>query len=243
LFRWHDTCEVFVAVISTWLIGWCIGVIVNFSMSVEQSCGAPAAEPLGFGGREDDGVDADPSAAGVLAPPAAAEAVLEAVVEAAADVPEAAFGVPEAFEPPHPAANSTASVAATAAPNRVPTGRLMSEVFIFRSMPRPAEHPVANSTTFPRDLVPAADDPTRAVPATMRGMTQASANPPGRPARRPGRVCLVAAGRGPSDRDVERVAETVAAIKDGIPDVELCVCLGLLKDGQGRRLQPQPQHR
>src|SRR5579859_3011511 len=29
------------------------------------------------------------------------------------------------------------------------------------------------------------------------------------------RVCLVASGRGPSDRDVERVADTVAAIKDG----------------------------
>src|SRR6185312_3837161 len=31
------------------------------------------------------------------------------------------------------------------------------------------------------------------------------------------RVCLVASGRGPSDRDVERVADTVAAIKDGTP--------------------------
>src|SRR6478736_3087916 len=29
------------------------------------------------------------------------------------------------------------------------------------------------------------------------------------------RVCLVASGRGPSDRDVERVADTVAAIKEG----------------------------
>ncbi|MEZ0110890.1 biotin synthase [Catenulispora sp. EB89] len=50
------------------------------------------------------------------------------------------------------------------------------------------------------------------------------------------RVCLVASGRGPSDRDVERVADTVAAIKDGTPDVEVCVCLGLLKDGQAARL-------
>lgn len=50
------------------------------------------------------------------------------------------------------------------------------------------------------------------------------------------RVCLVASGRGPSDRDVARVADTVAAIKDGTPDVEVCVCLGLLKDGQAARL-------
>ena len=51
------------------------------------------------------------------------------------------------------------------------------------------------------------------------------------------RVCLVAAGRGPSDRDVERVAGTVAAIKDSAPAVEVCVCLGLLKDGQADRLR------
>jgi biotin synthase len=51
------------------------------------------------------------------------------------------------------------------------------------------------------------------------------------------RVCLVAAGRGPSDRDIERVAGTVAAIKDSAPAVEVCVCLGLLKDGQADRLR------
>jgi biotin synthase len=50
------------------------------------------------------------------------------------------------------------------------------------------------------------------------------------------RVCLVASGRGPSDRDVERVADTVAAIKGGTPDVEVCVCLGLLQEGQATRL-------
>jgi biotin synthase len=51
------------------------------------------------------------------------------------------------------------------------------------------------------------------------------------------RVCLVAAGRGPGDRDIERVAGTVAAIKDSAPAVEVCVCLGLLKDGQAERLR------
>jgi biotin synthase len=51
------------------------------------------------------------------------------------------------------------------------------------------------------------------------------------------RVCLVAAGRGPGHRDIERVAETVAAIKDSAPAVEVCVCLGLLKQGQADRLR------
>jgi biotin synthase len=51
------------------------------------------------------------------------------------------------------------------------------------------------------------------------------------------RVCLVAAGRGPGDRDIERIAGTVAAIKDSAPQVEVCVCLGLLKDGQAERLR------
>jgi len=42
------------------------------------------------------------------------------------------------------------------------------------------------------------------------------------------RVCLVASGRGPSDRDVERVARTIAAIREGHPELEVCVCLGIL---------------
>lgn len=51
------------------------------------------------------------------------------------------------------------------------------------------------------------------------------------------RVCLVAAGRGPGERDIERVATTVAAIKNSAPAVEVCVCLGLLKPGQADRLR------
>jgi biotin synthase len=51
------------------------------------------------------------------------------------------------------------------------------------------------------------------------------------------RVCLVASGRGPSDRDVARVADTVAAVKQAAGgDVEVCVCLGLLGPGQAERL-------
>ncbi|TCJ31554.1 biotin synthase BioB [Parafrankia sp. BMG5.11] len=51
------------------------------------------------------------------------------------------------------------------------------------------------------------------------------------------RVCLVGSGRGPTDRDVERVAETIGAIKTEHPDVEVCACLGLLSDGQAERLR------
>ena len=51
------------------------------------------------------------------------------------------------------------------------------------------------------------------------------------------RVCLVASGRGPSDRDVDRVAQAVEAVKSAHSGVEVCACLGLLKDGQAERLR------
>ncbi|MFD9595144.1 biotin synthase BioB [Kitasatospora sp. NPDC059973] len=51
------------------------------------------------------------------------------------------------------------------------------------------------------------------------------------------RVCLVASGRGPTDRDIDRVADTISAIKDADPAVEICACLGLLSDNQAERLR------
>lgn len=51
------------------------------------------------------------------------------------------------------------------------------------------------------------------------------------------RVCLVASGRGPTERDVDRVSRTVAALKERHEGVEVCACLGLLSDGQARRLR------
>jgi len=50
------------------------------------------------------------------------------------------------------------------------------------------------------------------------------------------RVCLVSSGRGPSDADVEHVAEAVMAVRDAHPGLEVCACLGLLGDGQAERL-------
>ncbi|MFJ3792139.1 biotin synthase BioB [Kitasatospora sp. NPDC090091] len=51
------------------------------------------------------------------------------------------------------------------------------------------------------------------------------------------RVCLVASGRGPTDRDIDRVADTISAIKEADPAVEICACLGLLSDNQAERLK------
>ncbi|MFE7189432.1 biotin synthase BioB [Kitasatospora sp. NPDC057541] len=51
------------------------------------------------------------------------------------------------------------------------------------------------------------------------------------------RVCLVASGRGPTDRDIDRVTDTVAAIREADPAVEVCACLGLLSDNQAERLK------
>ncbi|MFQ4149281.1 biotin synthase BioB [Arthrobacter sp. LAPM80] len=51
------------------------------------------------------------------------------------------------------------------------------------------------------------------------------------------RICMVASGKGPTDRDVDRVAGMVSELKGQHPDVEVCACLGILKDGQAERLK------
>ena len=51
------------------------------------------------------------------------------------------------------------------------------------------------------------------------------------------RVCLVASGRGPTERDIDRITATVAAIKTRHPDVEICTSLGLLGGRQADRLR------
>ncbi|MEV7426482.1 MULTISPECIES: biotin synthase BioB [unclassified Streptomyces] len=51
------------------------------------------------------------------------------------------------------------------------------------------------------------------------------------------RVCLVASGRGPTDRDIDRVSRTIEAIKEQNEEVEVCACLGLLSNGQAERLR------
>jgi biotin synthase len=51
------------------------------------------------------------------------------------------------------------------------------------------------------------------------------------------RVCMVASGRGPTDRDITRVSGMISAFKDQHPDVEVCACLGLLSEGQAEVLR------
>lgn len=51
------------------------------------------------------------------------------------------------------------------------------------------------------------------------------------------RVCMVASGKGPTDRDVDRVATMIGALKEDHPEVEVCACLGILKQGQAQRLK------
>lgn len=56
------------------------------------------------------------------------------------------------------------------------------------------------------------------------------------------RVCLVASGRGPSERDLEHISESVMAVHDAHPELEVCACLGLLTDGQAERLSESGVH-
>ena len=51
------------------------------------------------------------------------------------------------------------------------------------------------------------------------------------------RICMVASGRGPSAGDVERVAELVDELKAEHPRIEVCACLGILRDGQAGQLK------
>ena len=50
-------------------------------------------------------------------------------------------------------------------------------------------------------------------------------------------MCLVASGRGPGSRDIDRVTDIVDQLKGEYPEVEVCTCLGILKDGQAETLQ------
>ena len=51
------------------------------------------------------------------------------------------------------------------------------------------------------------------------------------------RYCMVASGRGPADEEIEHVCGVTRAIKQELPHLELCVCLGLLSEEQAKRLK------
>lgn len=49
-------------------------------------------------------------------------------------------------------------------------------------------------------------------------------------------VCLVASGRGPSNREVEKVAGIIEGIKAEHPEVKICACLGFVDADKAQRL-------
>lgn len=51
------------------------------------------------------------------------------------------------------------------------------------------------------------------------------------------RVCMVASGKGPANRDVDRLADMVGQLRERHPEVEVCACLGILKAGQAETLR------
>ncbi|WP_198508476.1 biotin synthase BioB [Bacillus xiapuensis] len=51
-----------------------------------------------------------------------------------------------------------------------------------------------------------------------------------------GTYCIVASGRGPSDKELEQVTEAVREIKEKYP-LKICACLGLLKPDQAEKLK------
>ncbi|WP_036579702.1 biotin synthase BioB [Paenibacillus darwinianus] len=61
-------------------------------------------------------------------------------------------------------------------------------------------------------------------------------------ARRAGTYCIVAAGKGPTEKELEQVVEAVKEIRDTMP-LKICACLGILKDGQAQRLAEAGVHR
>jgi biotin synthase len=52
-----------------------------------------------------------------------------------------------------------------------------------------------------------------------------------------GRVCLVASGRGPSERDLDRVADAISSVRAVRPGIEICVCLGIVSGQQAAKLK------
>ncbi|PUA36861.1 biotin synthase BioB [Paenibacillus elgii] len=61
-------------------------------------------------------------------------------------------------------------------------------------------------------------------------------------ARQAGTYCIVASGKGPTDKELDQVIEAVKEIRATMP-LKICACLGLLKDDQAERLLEAGVHR
>ncbi|MED2007222.1 MULTISPECIES: biotin synthase BioB [Brevibacillus] len=60
--------------------------------------------------------------------------------------------------------------------------------------------------------------------------------------RQAGTYCIVASGRGPTERELEQVIEAVREIRETMP-LKICACLGILKPEQAARLKEAGVHR
>lgn len=60
--------------------------------------------------------------------------------------------------------------------------------------------------------------------------------------RRAGTYCIVASGRGPTDKELDQVLEAVKEIRQTMP-LKICTCLGILKEEQAKRLAEAGVHR
>ncbi len=56
------------------------------------------------------------------------------------------------------------------------------------------------------------------------------------------RACLVASGRGPSNREMAEFCSSVETLKQKYPHLEVCACLGLLSEGQADKLKSAGVH-
>lgn len=60
--------------------------------------------------------------------------------------------------------------------------------------------------------------------------------------RKAGTYCIVASGRGPTDKELDQVAEAVAEIRATMP-LKICACLGILREEQAEKLREAGVHR
>src|SRR5699024_784496 len=49
--------------------------------------------------------------------------------------------------------------------------------------------------------------------------------------------CIVASGRGPTNRELDVVTSAVEEIKENYTDMRICACLGILRKGQADKLK------
>jgi biotin synthase len=56
------------------------------------------------------------------------------------------------------------------------------------------------------------------------------------------RFCMVASGRGPTPRELDKFIAAVRAVRSEMPQLEICACLGILAEGQAEALHDAGVH-